>query len=73
MHQNPAKKIKKTPPGLSLLHDPDIRGEGPPQIFEEGFLMVLEVKGAPAILKVRRSLISRVLSGSLVWDLNGTP
>lgn len=44
----------------------------PPQIFEEGFLTVLWVKGAPAVLKVHSSLISRVLSGSLVRHLNET-
>lgn len=30
-------KIKKSPPDLSLLHDPNIRGVRPPQILEEGF------------------------------------
>lgn len=66
------KKIRKTPPDLSLSHDPNMLAISPPQISEEGFLTVLWVKGAPAVLKVHSSLISRVLSGSLVRHLNGT-
>lgn len=66
------KKIRKTPPDLSLSHDPNMLAISPPQIFEEGFLTVLLVKGAPAVLKVHSSLISRVLSESLVRHLNET-